>query len=326
MTKLSWGGDEMTHKFPATNPDGISPRRGFGKSIWKYRWFYLLMLPGMLYFIVYRYAPMWGLLMAFQDYMPTLGIANSQWVGLKHFKAFFTYDRFYLLFRNTMFISVGSLVFSFPIPIILALLLNEVRNRTFKRATQTMLYLPHFLSSVVIVSIAYAMFSSQDGVVNNLLSSMGFERQNILMNEKTYRSLYIGLGIWQNSGWSTIIYLAALAGVDVQMYEASTIEGANRLQQVRFITLPSIMPILMVNLILSLGSIMDVGVEKTLLLSNAMNRSVAEVFDSYVYNRGVLGGEFSYSAAVGMFKSLVGLILVLGANGLSKKVTDEAIY
>jgi len=301
-------------------------KKTLANRVWKMRWFYVLMLPGLIYFIVYKYIPMWGLLMAFQDYMPATGITGSEWVGLKHFISFFSSDGFYTLFKNTLMISIGSLVFSFPIPIILALLLNEVHHNVYKRTVQTLLYLPHFLSTVVICSLAYTMFSMEDGVVNNIIQWFGFERLNILMNSDTYRALYIGTGIWQNAGWGTIIYLAALAGVDIQMYEAASIEGASRLQRVWYITLPSILPVIMVTLILRLGDILEVGVEKTLLLSNAMNRDVAEVFDSYVYNRGIVSGQYSYGAAVGLFKSAVGLILVLSANWLSKKVTDESIY
>ena len=301
-------------------------KKTLANCVWKMRWFYILMLPGLVYFIVYKYIPMWGLLMAFQDYMPTTGITGSEWVGLKHFISFFSNDGFYILFRNTLMISTGSLIFSFPIPIILALLLNEIRHNVYKRTVQTLLYLPHFLSTVVICSIAYTMFSMEDGIVNHIIEWFGFERLNILMNADAYRPLYISTGIWQNAGWGTIIYLAALAGVDVQMYEAASIEGASRLQRTWYITLPSILPVIMVTLILRLGDILEVGVEKTLLLSNAMNRDVAEVFDSYVYNRGIVSGQYSYGAAVGLFKSAVGLILVLSANWFSKKVTDESIY
>lgn len=301
-------------------------RESPGKRLWKYKWFYIIMLPGILYFIIYKYIPMWGLLMAFQDYMPTQGVMGSQWVGLKHFIKFFSGDQFFRLFKNTMVISVGSLLLSFPMPIILALLLNEVRHKLFKRSVQTFLYLPHFLSSVVICSLAYVLFSTEDGVLNQILAALGGGKVNILMNENAYYGLFIGTGVWQSAGWGTIIYLAALSGVDLQLYEAARMDGASRWQQMLYITIPCLLPLIMTNLVLNLGSVLDVSVEKTLLLSNAMNRDVAEVFDSFVYNRGIINGEYSYSTAVGLFKSTVGVILVLGANWLSKKVTDEAIY
>ncbi|WMJ85983.1 ABC transporter permease [Anaerocolumna sp. MB42-C2] len=302
------------------------PKESLKKRMWKAKWFYLLMLPGLIYFIVYKYIPMWGILMAFENYMPGKGIIGSDWVGLKHFANFFSGDKFEMLFRNTMIISVGSLVLSFPVPIILSLMLNEVRNNTYKKSIQTVLYLPHFLSSVVICSLAYVLFSTEDGIINQIIVTFGGAKVNILMNKDTYYGLFIGTGIWQGAGWGTIIYLAALAGVDLQLYEAAKIDGANRWKQLLYITIPSLLPIIMIQMVLSLGNVLDVSVEKTLLLSNAMNRNVAEVFDSFVYNRGIVNGEYSYSTAVGLFKSSVGVILVLGANWLSKKVTDEAIY
>lgn len=302
------------------------PAHSLGKRMYKARWFYALMLPGLLYFLIYKYIPMFGLAMAFQDYSPSLGFAQSPWVGLKHFKQFFQYGSFELLFSNTLVLSLLSLVFSFPAPVILALFLNEIRHKTYKRVTQTLMYLPHFLSAVVVCSIAYQMFSIESGVLTKLLGAVGLPPVNILMNASAYRPLFVGLGVWQGTGWSTIIYLAALSNVDVQMYEAAMLEGAGRWKQMWYITIPSILPIIMVTLVLRMGDLLDVGLEKTLLLSNAMNRSVAEVFDSYVYQRGVVDGKYSFTAAVGLFKSVVGLILVVTANWLSKKVTDETIY
>ncbi len=296
------------------------------RRIWKARWFYLLMLPGLIYFIIYKYIPMFGLITAFQDYSPSLGFLGSPWVGLKHFKQFFGYGSFEKLFFNTLIISLQSLLWSFPAPIILALFLNEVRHSAYKRVTQTIMYLPHFLSTVVVCSIAYQLFSVDSGILNVILKSLGQEPVNILMNEASYRPLFVGLGVWQSTGWGTIIYLAALSNVDVQMYEASMLEGAGRWKQMWYITIPSILPIIMTTLVLRLGDLLDVGLEKTLLLSNAINRNVSEVFDSYVYQRGVLNGKYSFSTAVGMFKSVVGLILVVTANWLSKKLTDEDIY
>ena len=304
----------------------VHPQQPLGKRIWKARWFYFLMLPGLVYFLIYRYLPMFGIMMAFQDYNPSLGFLNSPWVGLKHFKQFFSYGSFETLFSNTLILSLQSLVFSFPAPILMALLLNEVRHNSYKRLTQTLMYLPHFLSTVVVCSIAYQLFSVDSGVLNQVLSALGLPKVNILMNAAAYRPLFVGLSVWQGTGWGTIMYLAALSNVDPQMYEAAMLEGAGRWKQMWYITLPSILPIVMVTLVLRMGDLLDVGLEKSLLLSNAMNRSVSEVFDTYVYNRGVLGGKYSMSTAVGLFKSFVGLILVLTSNWLSKKVTDETIY
>lgn len=297
-----------------------------GRRMWKARWFYALMLPGLIYFLIYRYLPMFGLMMAFQDYNPSLGFLNSKWVGLKHFKQFFSYGSFETLFSNTLILSSLSLIFSFPAPIILALLLNEIRHSAYKRVTQTLMYLPHFLSTVVVCSIAYQLFSVDGGVLTKIRALFGLDPVNILMSKEAYRPLYIGLGIWQGTGWGTIMYLAALSNVDPQMYEAAMLEGAGRWKQMWYITLPSILPIIMVTLVLRMGDLLEVGLEQSLLLSNAMNRSVSEVFDTYVYQRGVLNGKYSFTTAVGLFKSFVGLILVLGSNWLSKKVTDENIY
>ena len=301
-------------------------KKTLGHRIWKYRWFYLLLLPGLLFFIIYKYVPMWGILMAFQDFRAVKGILGSEWVGLKHFVTFFSQDRFTMLLRNTLTISLSSLIFGFPAPIILALMLNEVRHSKFKKTVQTLIYLPHFLSATVIWALVFVLFSKADGILNHVIAALGGAELNILMNEKTYYPLFIGTGIWQGAGWGTIIYLAALSGVDVQLYESAMLDGAGRWKQMWYITLPSLLPVIMVTLVLQVGDILDVAVDKTLLFSNAMNRPVAETFDSHVYNRGILSGEYSYSTAVGLWKSAVGMILVLSANRLSKLVTDEAIY
>lgn len=304
----------------------VPRRQSLGRRIWKARWFYILMLPGLAYFLIYRYLPMFGVVMAFQDYNPSAGFTGSSWVGLTHFKQFFSYGSLKMLFSNTLILSLQSLLFGFPAPVLMALLLNEVRHSGYKRTTQTLMYLPHFLSTVVVCSIAYQLFSMESGVLNRILVRLGLSKVNILMNESAYRPLFVGLTVWQSTGWGTIIYLAALSNVDPQMYEAAMLEGAGRWKQIWYITLPSILPIVMVTLVLRMGELLDVGLEKSLLLSNAMNRSVSEVFDTYVYQRGVVGGKYSLSTAVGLFKSLVGLILVLTSNWLSKKVTDETIY
>ena len=296
------------------------------RRIWKFRWFYVLMLPALIYFIVYRYIPMWGALMAFQDFSPVRGIWGSDWVGLRHFRFFFSHENFFTLLRNTLTISIGSLVFAYPIPIILSLMLNEVRHKWFKRGVQSLIYLPNFLSGVVVWSLAFILLSTNDGLINHWIAALGGNRINFLMNEATYYPLFIGVEIWQRAGFGTIIFLAALAGVDVQLYESAMVEGAGRWKQMWHITLPSLMPVIMVMLILQMGQLLDVSLERTILFSNAMNRPVAEVFDSHIFNRGIMGGDFSYSAAVGLWRSVVGMVLVLGANRISKFFTDDAIY
>lgn len=222
--------------------------------------------------------------------------------------------------------SVYNLLFYFPIPIILALMLNEIRKVKFKRIIQTMIYVPHFMSWVVVVGITYVMFTTEGGIVNGLIESMGGEKVNFLLSEHTFRPMYIGQIIWKEAGWGTIIFLAALTGVDIQLYEASYIDGANRWHQLVYITLPSIQSTIVTMLILRMGNFLDTGFEHIFLMLNSMNRNVGEVFDTYVYQVGVLQGNFSYSTAVGLFKSVIGLILVAMSNWIAKKAGEEGIY
>lgn len=296
------------------------------KRILKNRWLYLMLLPGFVYFIVFKYAPMWGISIAFQDYLPFKGLLGSEWVGLKHFKRFFFDASFYTLFRNTLILAFYNLVFFFPLPIVLALLLNELRMEFMKRFIQTLLYVPHFVSWVVIVGIVYIFFSSNDGMINQLMGSLGLHKQEFLASTEWFRTLITAEVVWKESGWGTIIFLAALAGVDVQLYEAAKIDGASRMRQIWHITLPAIRSTIVILLILRLGHFLDNGFEQIFLMLNAMNREVGEVFDTYVYSAGVMQGQFSYSTAVGLFKSVVGLVLVVVSNWLSKKFTDEGLY
>lgn len=305
----------------------LSPnRKSLTTRLWKDRWLYLFLLPGLVYFIVYKYLPMWGVLMSFQNYQPHLGIWNSQWVGFKHFERFFSEPEFWMLFRNTLYIAFLDLMIFFPITIIIALLLNEVRKEMFKRFVQTMVYVPHFLSWVVVVGISYILLTTEGGIINELISWLGGDKIPFLMSQDWFRPLIIIQMIWKDAGWGTIIFLAALAGVDSQLYEAARIDGANRWRLLWHITLPSIRSVIVILLILRLGNFLDLGFEQIFLMLNAMNREVGEVFDTYVYQVGIRQGQFSYSAAVGLFKSIVGFILVIGANSLAKKFGEEGIY
>lgn len=290
------------------------------------RWLYLILFPGILYFIIFKYVPMWGLVMAFQDYKPHLGFAGSPWVGLKHFERFFSEPQFWMLFRNTIILAVYNLVFFFPLPIVLALMLNEVRKEAFKRFSQTLLYLPHFVSWVVAVGIFYILFTTEGGIVNEMIARLGMEKIPFLLSEDWFRTMIISQSIWKEAGWGTIIFLAALSGVDLQLYEASRMDGAGRWRQLWHITLPAIRSTIVILFILRLGSFLDTGFEHIFLMLNSMNREVGEVFDTYVYLKGLTQAQYSYSAAVGMFKSLVGLVLVLGANWLAKKFGEEGVY
>nr|WP_245599920.1 sugar ABC transporter permease [Paenibacillus harenae] len=292
----------------------------------KNRALYQMILPGFLFFVIFKYIPMGGLFIALQDYQPYLGILNSPWVGFEHFERLFTEPMFFTILRNTLLLFLMNLLFYFPIPIILALMLNEVRRDAFKRIVQTIVYIPHFMSWVIIVSISFVMLSMDRGIINELLVLMGLEKVNFLMSNEWFRPMYVLQIIWREAGWGTIIYLAAMAAIDPGLYEAARIDGANRFRQIWHITLPSIRSVIMVLLILKIGDVLELGFEHIYLLLNSMNREVAEIFDTYVYTAGLRQGQFSYSTAVGFFKSVVGLILVMGANWLSKKAGEEGIY
>lgn len=306
-----------------TAPPAPRKRRS---TFWRHRTLYLMAIPGIVYFLIFKYAPMGGLVIAFQDYLPFLGITGSPWVGFDHFVRFFSEDTFYVLLRNTLMISLGMLVFAFPVPIILALLLNEVRTRWFKRSIQSVVYLPHFLSWVIVVSIFYVLLTTDGGSVNNLLVSWGLEPVPFLTDPDWLRPMYIFQEIWKGAGWGTIVYLAAMTAVDMQLYEASELDGAGRLRQAWHITLPAIRPTIIVMFILAIGDFLELGFEHMFLVMNSLNREVADIFDTYVYTAGIENGQLSYAAAVGLFKGLVGLVLVVFANRLAKRFGEEGVY
>jgi putative aldouronate transport system permease protein len=295
---------------------------GFGKE----KWLYIMMIPGVLYYLVFKYGPMFGLVMAFQEFNAFLGFFRSPWVGLEHFRRFFTEPTFGMLFRNTLILGLMNIFLYFPIPIILALLLNEIRVIWYKRLTQTFIYVPHFISWVVISSITYTFFTVDGGVVNGIIQKMGGEVVGFLSSKTLFRPLIMGQIIWKEAGWGTIIFLAALTAIDPELYDAAEADGASRWQKLWYITLPGIRSTIVIMLILRLGHFLNTGFEQLLLMINALNRSVGEVFDTYVYSTGILGGQFSYTAAVGFFKSTVSLILVIAANYMAKKIGEEGIY
>lgn len=317
----------------APAPPAAPPRAGTGprprrrrSSWWRHRTLYLMAIPGIVYFLVFKYAPMGGLVIAFQDYMPFLGIGGSPWVGFDHFVRFFTEDTFLLLLGNTVIVSLLLMVFSFPVPIILALLLNEVRSRTFKRSVQTIVYLPHFMSWVIVVSIFYVLLSTDGGAVNNLIVAAGGDPVPFLTDPDWLRPMYVLQEIWKGAGWGTIVYLAAMTAVDMQLYEASELDGAGRWRQSWHITLPAIRPTIIVMFILAIGDFLELGFEHMFLVMNSLNREVGEIFDTYVYTAGIQNGQLSYAAAVGFFKGLVGLLLVIMANRLAKRFGEEGVY
>lgn len=300
-------------------------RQKIKKKIVEDKWLYIMLIPGVIYYILFKYGPMFGLSAAFKDYMPFLGFFDSEWVGIKHFSRFFSNPSFFALFRNTLSISLLKLAFFFPAPIFLAILLNEVRVGWFKKSVQTLTYFPHFLSWVVIISISYTLFTTEGGIVNNLISALGFNQINFLASKAWFRPLIIIQNIWKETGWGSIIFLAALSGVNVEMYEAAKIDGASRIKQIWYITLPSIKSTVVTMLILNLGDIMDTNFDQIYLMQNALNKEVSDVFDTYVYRMGLISGQLSYSTAVGMFKSVVGLILVLLADFFAKKIGEEGV-
>jgi len=289
------------------------------------KWLYILMIPGLLHILIFRYVPMYGVLIAFKDYNPYTGFFDSQWVGFKHFIQFFNSANFKNLFTNTLWISLLNLALSFPAPVILAVLINELRLPRVKKAVQTCVYIPHFLSWVIVASLTSTIFS-MDGVINRMLTANGMESVKFLTSTTLFRPMIIGQTIWKSAGWGTIVFLAAMAGVDLQLYEAAIVDGATRFRQVWHITLPAIRNTVVIMLILRLGSVLDTGFEQIYLMSNALNRTVSETFDTYVYTIGITQGSFSMATAVGLFKSVIGIVLIFGSNALAKKVGDSGIF
>ncbi len=308
------------------NESVLPRRRPIIDNLIRNRWIYLMILPGLLYIIVYKYIPMYGLIISFQNYKPYKGISGSEWVGLEHFERLFASPDFWMIFSNTLILFALQLVFYFPIPIVLALMLNEVRSKLYQRTIQSLIYLPHFMSWVVVVSISYVLLTLDGGLINGLLASMGFEKMNFLLSEGWLRPMYIVQVIWREAGWGTIIFLAAIAAVDPQLYEAAKMDGANRFRQMWHVTLPAIRNVIVILLILKIGDILELGFEHIYLLLNSTNRQVAEIFDTYVYVAGILQGQYSYATAIGFFKGFVGLVMVMFANWLAKRYGEDGIY
>lgn len=280
----------------------------------------------VLYFIIFRYVPMGGLIMAFQNYSPGRGILHSDFVGLKWFQEFFGSRNFFRVVKNTLALSFGDLIFGFPLPIIFALMLNEIKFEKFKKAAQTISYFPHFISVVIISGLIYDLFSSDLGLVNQILVKLGFEKIAFLTKPEWFRPIYIGSSIWQGCGWGSIVYLAALAGIDQQLYEAARVDGASRWKQMIYITIPSLVPTIMTLFILRLGQVMSVGFEKVLLLYSPAIYSTADIISTFVYRRGIYESQYSFGVAVGLFNSVVNFLLVVVANRVSKKLTDTGLW
>ncbi|WP_205173511.1 ABC transporter permease [Bacillus pakistanensis] len=286
---------------------------------------YLLITPVIAYFIIFHYVPMYGVQIAFKDFIATQGIWGSEWVGLKHFDRFFDSYYFWRLIKNTLGIGLYTLAVAFPIPIIVALMLNEVRNSKFKKFVQTVIYAPHFLSTVVVVGMMI-LFLKPDGLVNQLITLLGGTPISFMTEPAWFKSLYVMSDVWQTMGWSSIIYLAALTAVDHSQHEAAMIDGASRLQRIWHINIPAIMPTIVILFILNAGNVMSVGFEKVFLMQNTLNMSTSDVISTFVYRSGILDAQYSFSAAVGLFNSVINFILLVMVNRFAKKVNETSLW
>ena len=296
------------------------------KKDWKRnRSLYLMVLPVILFYILFHYKPMYGALIAFQDYNPRLGFSGSEWVGFDQFNRFFTSPYFGRLVKNTLLLSVYGILFGFPAPIILALLLNELRAKRFKKTVQTITYLPHFISLVVVTGIIKD-FTQSTGLINDIIVMFGGERSSLIQNPALYRTIYIVSDIWQGIGWGSIIYLSALSGVDQQLYEAASIDGAGRWKQLIHVTLPGIAPTIVIMLIMRMGQLLGTGYEKTILLYNEATYETADVIASYIYRVGILERNWSYSTAIGLFNAVINLALLIVTNKISKRVSETSLW
>ncbi|GIP37818.1 sugar ABC transporter permease [Paenibacillus sp. J31TS4] len=299
-------------------------------SVWRHivrdRQLLILFIPCIIFFVLFRYGPIYGLIIAFKDYNVYQGIMGSEWVGLEHFRRFFEGPDFWLLFRNTLLLGLFTLLWAFPFPILFAVLLNEVRSIRFKKTIQTFSYLPAFLSVVIVSSMIIDFLSPTHGLVNEVIKFFGFEPKYFLASSEWFRTIYISSDIWQHMGYDAIIYLAAIASIDPTLYEAAKVDGASRFHMMRYITIPSIMPTILIMFILKSGAMFRIGYEKVLLLYSPMTYDVADVFSTYVYRKGLLETNYSYAAAVGLFESLIALVMLLISQFISKRAGGRGLW
>jgi len=286
---------------------------------------YLFLLPALVYFIVFHYVPMYGILIAFKDFVATKGIMGSPWVGFKHFERFFDSYQFWILIKNTLGLSVIQLIVGFPLPIFLALMMNQIRSDKYKRFVQTVVYAPHFISVVVLAGMIYVFFSN-NGLINNLILIFGGDPISFMAKPDWFKPLYIASGVWQETGWAAIIYLAALAGVSPELHEAAVMDGANKWQRIFHVDIPAIMPTAVILLILNVGNIMNIGFEKAYLLQTPMNQPAAEIIPTYVYKMGLQQAQYSFAAAVGLFNSVINLVLLVLVNKFAKKLSGTGLW
>lgn len=305
---------------------GLRQKNPLLRSIIKNRYIYLMLLPVVVFYVIFSYVPMYGIVLAWKNYRHTMGILGSPWVGWENFEVVFRNAGMIPAIRNTIVISLLKLVICFPAPIILALLLNEVTSRIFKRSAQTIVYLPNFISWVIIGGLVKTMFAIDDGLVNNILEALGIGRINFLLDSRYFYFLLIGSELWKSTGWGTVIYIAAISGIDPTLYEAAKIDGCKRFGLVRFITFPCILPIIAVMLIMQISNIMNAGFDSVYNLYNKTVYDVADIIDTLVYRLGVSDGEIEQSTAVGLFKNVINFILLLTGNWLTKKMCGYSMY
>ncbi|MFD0716843.1 ABC transporter permease [Paenibacillus sp. GCM10027626] len=303
----------------------LKKRKGITRVFQDYQ-LYLLIVPAFAFVFIFQYIPMYGVQIAFKDYNVLDGFWESGWVGLDHFVRFFESPNFATLIGNTLGLSLYQSVVGFPVPIIFAIMIHEVANKKFKSAVQMVAYAPHFISTVVIVSMLVLFLHSDRGLINNLIAALGGPRVDFISRPEWFKTVYVFSGVWQNAGWGTIIYLAALSSVDPQLTEASRIDGANRLQKIWHVDLPGIAPTIIILLILDMGSLLSVGFEKVLLMQNPLNMSSADVIQTYVYRIGIVGGQFSYSAAIGLFNALVNFIMLVIVNQIARRRSETSLW
>ena len=308
---------------PLTNRQS---KAGMHRAIKKYWQLYLLIIPAIVYYIMFKYAPIYGLQIAFRDFSGAKGIWGSKWVGLKHFQSFFRSYYFWPLLRNTLVLSLYSIAVSFPIPICFALLLNEIRNEKYKRFVQTITYAPHFISTIVLVGTLVIMLSPSYGILNLARKALGFAAVDYMSSETAFRHIFVWSGVWQSAGWGAIVYIAALSNVDPGLHESAVIDGASRFQRMWHINIPCILPTMVIMLILRTGTIMDVGFEKVYLMQNDLNIGTSDVISTYIYRRGLLNASFSFSSAVGLFNNVINFALLLLVNGISRRLNNVSLF
>lgn len=301
-------------------------KKGFRSAFKSYWQLYVLVLPAVLYFLVFNYLPLYGIQIAFKDFKAVFGISGSKWVGFKHFENFFHAYYFKRLLANTLLLNVYNLLWSFPVPIILAILLNQIKGPKIKRFIQTSIYVPYFISTVVLAGMLYIFLSPTSGIFNILRQALGMKAVDFMSDAKAFRTIYIVSGIWQSAGWGTILYIASLSGVDPSLYEAAEIDGASIWQKIRYIDMPSIVPVIVMVFILDCGKLLSSNTDKALVMQTAGNIPTSDIIGVYVYNVGLGSGQFSYTTAIGLFINIINFIIIITANQISKKISDVGLF